>query len=101
MKVDIKATNIELTPAIKSYTQDKLGGLDKYFDNMQQIDAEVGKTTKGQNKGNVFFCEVNISVPKTLLRYREETDDLYKAINICKKGIQQKIKDYKEKLRNS
>jgi len=99
MKVDIKATNMDLTAAIKEHSFEKLGGLDKYFDNMQLIECEVGKTTKGQNKGDVFFCEVNVSVPGKLLRYREETDDLYKAINDAKKGMQQEIMRYKEKLR--
>ena len=100
MRVDIKATNMDLTEAIKSYVSEKLGGLDKYFDNIQQIDVEVGKTTNHHNKGEIFFCEVNVSVPRTLLRYREETDDMYKAVNTCKKGVQQKLKEYKEKMRN-
>ena len=99
MKVNIKATNMELTAAIKEYSQEKLGGIDKYFDNIQQIDVEVGKTTKGQAKGDVFFAETNVSVPGTLLRYREETDDLYKAINQTKKGIHLELNKYKEKLR--
>lgn len=98
MQIKIKATNFDLTPAIKSWAQEKLGGLDKYFSNMQQIDVEVGKETKGQQKGEIFFCEVNVSVPGKLLRYRKSFDDLYKAINEAKKGMQQEIKDYKERL---
>jgi ribosomal subunit interface protein len=101
MKVDLKATNMDITVPIKSYVAEKLGGLYKYFYNIQQIDVEVGKTTKHHQKGKIFFCEVNLSVPRKLLRYREETDDLYKAINQAKKGIQQKIKEYKERLREA
>ena len=99
MRVGIKATNMDLTQAIKDYAGEKLGGLDKYFDNIQQVDIEVGKTTNHHQKGDIFFCEVNVSVPRTLLRYRNETDDLYKAINQAKKGIQLEIKRYKEKMR--
>lgn len=100
MKINLKATNMDLTPAIRAYVEEKLGGIDKYFDNMQQIDVEVGKTTKGQNKGDLFFCEVNVSVPGKLLRYREETDDLYKSINNAKKGVKNEIQKYKEKLQD-
>ena len=99
MKTNIKATNVELTAAIKDAVNEKFGGLDKYFSNILQIDVEVGMTTKGQQKGEIFFCEVNVSVPQKLLRYRKEFDDLYKAINDVKKGIQLELKKYKEKLK--
>ncbi|OGF47956.1 ribosomal subunit interface protein [Candidatus Falkowbacteria bacterium RIFOXYD2_FULL_35_9] len=92
---------MDLTESIKNYANEKLGGIDKYFDNIQQIDVEVGKTTKGQAKGDVFFAEINVSVPGKLLRYRDETDELYKAINATKKGMQNEIKKYKEKMRTS
>ena len=99
MKINIKSSNMDLTEAIKNYADEKLGAIDKYFDNIQNIEVEVGKTTRGQQKGDIFFCEINVSVPRKLLRYREETDDLYKAINDVKKGIQLEIKKYKEKIR--
>jgi putative sigma-54 modulation protein len=97
MKINLKAKNFELTEAIKSHVEEKLGGLDKYFNNIIQADVEVGKTTTGQNKGDIYFCEVNLSVPNKLLRYRKEFDDLYKAINDARKGIQNEIVKYKEK----
>ena len=53
---------------------------------------------KGQQKGKIFFCEVNVSVPKKLLRFRREFEEMTKAINEAKKGIQMEIKKYKEKL---
>jgi len=98
MPLNIKTTNFELTVAVKQYVQDKTGGLHKYFNNIQQVDVECGKTRTGQQKGNIFFCEINVSVPGKLLRYRKETNELYKAINEAKKGIQIEIKKYKEKL---
>ena len=101
MKINLKATNMDLTPAIRAQAEEKLGGIDKYFDNMQQIDVEVGKTTRGQNKGDLFFCEINVSVPKKLLRYRIETDDLYKSINDAKKGIKIELHKYKERLQDN
>jgi ribosomal subunit interface protein len=96
MKVNIKATNMELLPAVVAQVQEKIGSLDRYFNNIQQIDVEVGLTTKGQQKGNIYFCEVNVAVPKKLIRFRREMDDLTKAINEVKKGIQNELKEYKE-----
>ena len=96
MKINLKATNMELTAAISAAVEEKLGGIDKYFDNIQMIDCEVGKTTRGQNKGDIFFCEINVSVPHKLLRYRTELDSLDKAITATKHGIIQEIVKYKE-----
>jgi ribosomal subunit interface protein len=97
MKVNLKSTNFELTGGIKDAVDNKFAGLDKYYSNMQQVDVEVGMISTKQQKGDVFFCEVNVSVPGKLLRYRKEYNDLYKAINEVKKGIQLEIKKYKEK----
>lgn len=92
---------MELDARIRGHVENKLGGLDKYFNNIQQVDVEVGLITKGQQKGRIFFCEVNVSVPKKLLRFRREFNDLITAINESKKGIQQVLKDYKEMLKEN
>lgn len=95
MKINLKAKNLELTAQIKAHVDQKLGGLEKYFNNIQQIDVEVGRTRPNQQKGDIFFCEVNVSVPKKLLRFRKEFGDIMKAINEAKKGIQNEITKYK------
>ncbi len=98
MQINIKATNIELTAPIKAHVNEKFSSLDKYFNNIQLIDIEIGKTRKNQQKGDIFFCEANVSVPRKLLRFRKEFSDLIKAINEAKKGIQNEITKYKDKL---
>jgi ribosomal subunit interface protein len=89
---------MELTQAIKEYVFEKVDGLEKFFSGVLQADVEVGKTSRHHQKGDVFFCEMNLSVPKTLLRSREEMDDLYKAINKAKDRMQRELKKYKGKL---
>ncbi|MFH0779788.1 MAG: ribosome-associated translation inhibitor RaiA [Parcubacteria group bacterium] len=100
MKINLKATNIDLTAGMRDQVNEKCGGLDKYFSNIQQADVEIGKTSAKHRKGDIFFCEINLSVPGKLLRFRKETNDLQKAINEVKRGIQQEIKKYKEQLEN-
>lgn len=99
MRLNIKATNFDLTAAIKAHVEEKFGALEKYFDNIQSVDIELGLITKGQQKGKIFFCEANVAVPKKLLRFREECEDMMKAVNDVKKGIQNEIQKYKEMLR--
>jgi ribosomal subunit interface protein len=100
MKINLKATNLTLTAAIKEHLAEKIGTLDKYFNNIQQIDVEVGVITTNQNKGPIYFCEVNVSVPKKLLRFRKEYEEIMKAINESSKGIKREITRYKEQMRD-
>ena len=70
MKLNIKATNLELTPKIKDYVQKKMDMLDKYFGKLKVISAraEVKKTTNHHLKGEIYGAEVNLSFGSDLLR---------------------------------
>ncbi|MCX6745911.1 MAG: ribosome-associated translation inhibitor RaiA [Candidatus Parcubacteria bacterium] len=102
MQIDIKGTNLELTEAIKDYVNEKIGGLEKFFDQILVARVEVGLTTKHHQKGNIFRAEVNLEVPqKYIIRAEAEREDLYMAINQVKDELQRQIKKYKEKMRGN
>ena len=90
MIIKLKCTNIEATDPIKIYAEEKLGELDKFFDNIQFVDIDIGMTTHHHKKGKVYYAECNVSVPGKLLRVVKESDDLYKAID--------KVKDHYKDL---
>lgn len=98
MQINIKATKMELTPAIEAVVKEKVEGLNKYFDNIIEADVEVGITTSHHHKGDIFRAEINLTVPKTVLRAEAETDDLYKAINEAKDKLKNELIKYKERL---
>lgn len=100
MDIKIKATKMELTPAIEAAVNEKFGGLDKYFDNIIGCEVEVGKTTNHHNKGDIFRTEVNLEVPQKLIRAEAETDDLYKSMTEAKDKIKVELIKYKEMLRD-
>ncbi len=94
---NIKATNIELTPAIQEYVEEKLAYLDELLSDDSSIMAnvEVGKTTPHHQKGDVMRCEVNLQVPGRLLRVEKTEKDLYKAIDKVKDHLARQIKDWR------
>lgn len=101
MKIDIKGTNMELTQAIKDYVNEKIGGLEKYFDGILVARVDVGLTSKHHQKGNIFRAEVNLEVPqKHVLRAEAVREDLYMAINEVKQELQIQLKKLKDKMRN-
>ena len=102
MKISIMGTNMQLTEAIKDYVNEKIGGLEKFYDNILEARVDVGITTKHHQKGNIFRAEVNLEVPqKHVLRASAEREDLYMAINEVKNELQRQIKKHKEKLRGN
>jgi putative sigma-54 modulation protein len=99
MKLSIKATNLELTPKLKSYVQKKMDMLDKYFGKLKIINArvEVSKTTNHHLKGEIYAAEVNLSFGSDLLRVEKTEKDLFKAIDKVKDHLELVIKKYKDK----
>lgn len=99
MKINIKATQIELTPEIKEYVQEKIDMLEKYLGSVQVIncDVEVGLTSAHHNKGEIYRAEINLEVPGELLRIEKTEKELFKAIDKVKDHMTRSIKRYKEK----
>jgi putative sigma-54 modulation protein len=87
MNKNIKATGIELTPAIKSYVEEKLGMLEKFInDKNDSVSAmvEIGKTTHHHKAGEFFKAEINMSVGGQTFHAEAIEEDLYAAIDAMK-----------------
>ena len=102
MKMNLKATKLEMTEAIAAYAQEKIDMLDKFLGDIQvlNLDVELEKSVGSQNKGEIFRAEINLEIPGELLRVEKTEDDLYKAIDKVKDHMEEVIISYKEKLRD-
>ena len=95
----IKATNMDMTDAIRDYVQEKMAKLDnklQRFGEAVSADIEVGKTTHHHNKGNLFRCEINLMLPGKMIKVDDLQDDLYKAIVGARDKADRMVVDYKE-----
>jgi putative sigma-54 modulation protein len=99
MKFNLKSTNLELTPAISAYIDEKMDSIEKYLGSMPVInfDFEVELTTNHHHKGDIFRAEANLEVAGDLLRVEKTEADLYKAIDKVKDHLIDLIKKHKEK----
>ncbi len=96
MQVNIKATLAKLTPEAHTIIRDKMTNLLKYYPNIIEADVEVGLTTKHHQSGDIYRAEVNLSVPKKILRAEAETDDITKSMNIVADTLKRELVKYKE-----
>lgn len=102
MRTNIKATGIELTPALTNYVNEKIGMLDKLLVNFGDVlsEVEIGKETKHHKTGNWFFAEINLRCDGRILRHVVEEADLYAAIDKVKDGMAEEIRTFEKKKKS-
>ena len=98
MIINIKATNIDLSDAIRQYVEEKMSGLTKYFSNITQADIDIGMESHHHQKGKIFYAEVNAHTPKKLVRVRKTAVNLYKAIDKVKDHIKVELGEKGKRL---
>lgn len=101
MKINIKSTNLELTPALREYLEEKIGMLKKFLkrweaEGVTEIWVEVGRTTRHHQKGEVFRAEADLRVPGKVLRAEEESFDVRAAIDKMRDTLKREIIKYKD-----
>lgn len=102
MNLDIKATNLELTPSIKEYIETKILGLSKFIEKWEKIGAvetrfELARTTNHHNKGDVYYAEINITLDGKLVRAEASGEDAHAVIDKVKDTIKKEIAKLKGK----
>ena len=95
MKFNIRGKNVDVTPAIKSYIEEKIGRLDKYLEAPSDVSASIVVKVRGKEQ----IIEVTIPVNKIILRGEESHDDLYAAIDLVSDKIERQIRKNKTKLK--
>ena len=94
MRYNIRGEKVEITPSIRSYIEDKIGKLDKYFENPSIIDANVVIKVRGKEQ------KIEITIPSVhyTLRSEESHDDLYAAIDLTVDKLERQIRKNKTKI---
>ena len=95
MKLNIRGDKVVATKAIKSYIEEKIGKLDKYFSESDNYTANVLIRVKGHNQ----TVEVTIPTNKFILRGEETNEDLYAAIDLVLDKLERQIRKNKTRLK--
>ena len=94
MKYNIRGEKIEITPAIKSYIEEKIGKLEKYFENTDDMTASVVIKVRA----NEQKIEITIPAMHYTLRSEEAHSDLYAAIDLTVDKLERQIRKNKTKI---
>lgn len=90
--------NIEITDAMRSYAEDKLQRLDRFFD--QIVDARVVMSYDERVGGEPARVEVQVNVPNGIVRAEERGADTYAAVDLVVDKLERQLKRFKQRLRD-
>jgi putative sigma-54 modulation protein len=93
MQITVTFKNVDSSEPLKSYVQEKLNRLDKFLDNPAEASA-VLSVEKFRHS-----AEINISGDRLTIVGREETNDMYSAIDMAVEKLEKQIKRTKQKIR--
>ena len=97
MNISIKGTNLDLTPAVKQYVDEKIGAMAKYIKGESvECKVELERDRKHQT-GLVFRAEVMVHAGGKLMRAEARGEDMYSAIDLVVPKIKEQISKFKNK----
>ena len=96
MTISIKATNLDLTPALKDYAEKRLRGITKFIGGEADISVDLGKTTAHHKQGEIYGASVAVVTPlgKHYIATSEKAD-MYEAIDDARDEIVREINSAK------
>ncbi len=100
----LHAKNLELTPSIETFVNQKIGTIAKLFksdDELVEARVEIGRPSKHHQKGLVYYAEINLKIGSKLLRAVVEHADLRTAIDFARDEIERQVKKFKSKIRDA
>ena len=93
MQINIKGHRMEVTDALKAFTQEKFHKLERHFDKITAINVifDVEKLRQ--------IAEATILVSKGEIHASAESEDMYTAIDILVDKLDRQLIKHKEKIR--
>lgn len=94
MKLNIRGEKITITQSMKAYITEKLAKVDKYFENPEEINANVLVRIKGLEQ----IIEVTAPTKRFTLRAEESNEDFYAAVDLVVSKLERQIRKNKDRL---
>jgi len=91
MQVTFTGRHVELTKALRDYTEQKLRRLSRYSFN--SMEAAVRLSVEKYR----HMAEITLWVNGSRILAKEETDEMYKSIDLAIEKIEQRLRRFKEK----
>jgi putative sigma-54 modulation protein len=95
MHVTLASRHMDVTPALKSYAEDKAARLGKYYDRIRDVEVVVD-AGKDQVRVEMIVSDEHLS---KFIAHGDE-GDAYACIDACFGKLERQLSEHKKKLRN-
>lgn len=95
LNFNIRGENIEVTPALRDYVENKIERVERYFNGDISANANVNLKVYNDKQTKV---EVTIPMKNLTLRAEERHDDMYAAIDLIVDKLERQIRKHKTKV---
>ncbi len=96
MKILIHGKNLELTLALKEYTEAKIEKATHHYKDIVK-EADIHLSIEKNPRVSFQTAEVTIFANRTIIRAEEKTENLYSSIDLVSNKLCRKLRKYKEK----
>ena len=96
MKILIHGKNLELTGALKKYTESKIEKATHHYKDIVK-EADIHLSIEKNPRVSFQTAEVTIFANGTVIRAEEKTENLYSSIDLVSNKLCRKLRKYKER----
>lgn len=97
MRLIVNGRNIEVTPALRDYTEEKIGRIVKHNDQIMELVVTLG-VTKNPSVQNNHYAEVTCFLNGAKVHVHEEAQSMYASIDLLADKLDRQVKKHKEKM---
>ena len=96
MEITVSGKHLDITDSIRTYAQEKVSRLSKYYDHIQSIEVIADK-----GQGVQFEIEIIVHVGRhDPFIATAQGDDLYATIDQAESKLERQLTDHKEKVKS-
>ena len=95
MVITVTGRHVDITPALKTFAEEKANKLTKYYDLIQEIEVVID----AQKAGTTVEMIVNAEHKNEFIA-TDSTGDAYASIDACVQKLERQLTEHKKKHRN-
>ena len=94
IQLDMTGRNVDITPALREFTEEKLAKLSRLLDDTLDIHVVLGIEKHRQ------YAEIQVKSRTGVFSGKEETDDLYASIGEVADKLERQVLKHKKKMQD-
>lgn len=94
MQINFTGHNVDITPALRAFAEEKFSKLERHFDKITSISVVLDVEKLRQ------IAEATIFVSKAEIHASSESDDMYAAIDLLIDKLNRQLIKHKEKMKD-